>query len=769
MMCRFATATLRRLSLVGLLALAGQAGAETTASCQMPSTAQFPLTTAWTFTNGGGLGDSFSSQQYGGTTYEGKSIFSFTDGNNKETRRFAVTPSVYNLDDVNFLRIGYVWSENGGRSGQSTLNLSFGGTLLATFTTTQGDGNGQQAGLITAQNGAVIYAADGRRLGTTASILPMPGGNAINGATSSAADSASAVTWYYLQLPATAPKSGQLMVEDPGVPGASGLYDDQRIYLPQVAQPYLCLRKQQNGGAAGQPFTFSSTGLDFSKSGGSSASAVTIAPPALKQSYAKTPVPARVTDPSNVTLTESAPGYTISRVDCDKPSDESGAASQLTVNGTAPIQLTSLPFGAMTTCTVYNEATTDLVNKAPIVALNKQFSRKNATDQVSLSLSSSGTAPKTLTTSGSAPSYLVGQLQDTNYIYRTYNASSVGLQIVYPQYTLSESQVGSTNLSTNYDVTYQCVNSTQGNSTTNLPGGTLSSPYSFTFQPSLDIVNLGDTITCTISNTAKKTGSLVVKKSGPVISMPSGTSDVNVTYTITLSNPATGGIPGSNTLRNITVTDTYTNGTYVSATTPTGGTLTAPSPTGPGGTVTWTLPNWASNDSNDRVMTVTLKMPTLAAAQALEAGKRNVTDTANYTSTRYNGFGVSQGTDAGVPASVTTNLILVEQPVKTVRNVTKAGAVGSSAKGDPGDTLEYCITVNNYSDLSADNYTIRDSVSGNLAPVSGSAYTLNYGVGGATGNTSSQSSPITQTIGSIPAATASGPGIGKLCFQAKIQ
>ncbi len=784
---------------LGLTAVLGTAGAETTANCAQPASPVIPLTTTWNFTNGGAFADGFTAQSYGGSgaTGYGMSIVSFTDGPvgsspGRTITSYADTPGTYDIGDIKFLRIGFVWAENGGpllpasSSRAGTLNLYFAGQKILTFTSTKGWGNKTTPGVMQALGtNATLYSGSGTKLGSTINVLPLTNDNAINNSSQSEGNSRAQLVWYYLRLPDGLPTTGAFRIEAPAVPDAklNDLFDDVRIYLPSTAQSYLCLKKQQNSGTLGQAFAFNNVGLDFANAGGTSStdasgqttSNVTITPAALKQPYIKSTVPGRVTNPDNVSLTETAPGYLISRVDCDKPADMSGTASQLAVSQTTtPITLTSLPFGVMTTCTVYNDSTADLVNKAPIVSYVKQFSRKSANDQVSLSLSSPNTTAKNLTTSGVAATYQVGQLQDTNYSYQGYNSGTVGTRIVYPLYTMTEAAAGGTTplSSTNYDVSYQCVNSTQGNSTTNLPSGTLSGPYSLTVQPSLDIVSLGDTITCTITNSAKKTGSLTIQKSGPVISMPSGSSDVLVTYTITLSNPSSGGIPALNTLKGVTVTDTFTNGYYSTNSYSGTGSATVTTPSaGPGGTITWVLPDWGASDHNDRIMAVTLKMPTLAAAEALVAGNRNVSDTANYTSTRYNGVGISQGADNGVPASVTTNLILVDSPVKTVRNVTpsRVSTPGATATGNPGDTVEYCITVNNYSDLPASNYTIQDTVSPLLQPVSGSTYTLKYGVGGSTSNTISQTSPFSQTIGTIPAATTSGPGVGTLCFQATIK
>ena len=74
------------------------------------------------------------------------------------------------------------------------------------------------------------------------------------------------------------------------------------------------------------------------------------------------------------------------------------------------------------------------------------------------------------------------------------------------------------------------------------------------------------------------------------------------------------------------------------------------------------------------------------------------------------------GPSTGVPSNEVVTPVY--QPakltvVKTVRNVTRGGAVGTTGEGNPGDVLEYCITTTNVGGLNATNISFSDAVPAN--------------------------------------------------------
>lgn len=757
---------LKRILLLAFGLGLGHAAAETTANCVQPAAVTFPLTTTWNYVNGraDGLGE-FGAQvnTISNMAREtGYSIYSYEDGASKALDHSATTPSLINIGDARFLRFGFVWADNGGQSYQTTFTWSYAGTQFLSISTSAGRGT---AGTITTSNNAVLYNANGQLLGTSTGITGQASPYTITGADTSANNDRSRVQYVYLKLPDTLPNgsalpsAGNFSVRMPPASVTNGLFDDIRMYLPESVQSYLCLKKQQNSGSLNQAFQFTTTGINHKTNADSgNSNSTTIRPPALNAAYAKSTTPSQLTNPESVTIQETAPGFTISKVVCDTPNDVAGNPAQTQVStNVSPITLTRLPFGAMTTCTVYNESTTQLVDKAPTVILAKNFTRFNTGDQVNLSLSTPNLSTA-LATSGTQTNYATSALKDTNYTFQTFTGSgSVGVQIAYPTYTFRETAAGSTNLS-NYAVSYQCQNTTQG-TTINLPAGSLVSPYTFTFQPTLGSVNLGDNITCTISNAGSNAGSLNIVKSGPIVAAPSKpTGNVDVTYTITVTS--NGSLPLNAYLTNVVVADKYTNGTFKSAT---------PAPTtSTAGKLTWNLNDFNYNDTTSRVITVVLTMPQAAAAKLLPAGSRNVSNTANYAATRYTCWIIIcfGNNETGVISGVVTRLILMDEPIKSVRNITKGETVGSANNtGNPGDVLEYCVSISNYSDLPAENFVINDSLQPFLKPVgSDTDYALTFGT-----STVRQNSPFSQNIGTVPAASSAGPGTAKLCFQAQIK
>ncbi|WP_291430119.1 hypothetical protein [Deinococcus sp.] len=76
----------------------------------------------------------------------------------------------------------------------------------------------------------------------------------------------------------------------------------------------------------------------------------------------------------------------------------------------------------------------------------------------------------------------------------------------------------------------------------------------------------------------------------------------------------------------------------------------------------------------------------------------------------------TDGPSTGVPSNEVVTPVY--QPakltvVKTVQNVTRGGAVGTAAEGNPGDILEYCITTTNVGGLNATNISFSDAVPAN--------------------------------------------------------
>ncbi|MFT2720122.1 hypothetical protein ACMT4L_08980 [Deinococcus sp. A31D244] len=74
------------------------------------------------------------------------------------------------------------------------------------------------------------------------------------------------------------------------------------------------------------------------------------------------------------------------------------------------------------------------------------------------------------------------------------------------------------------------------------------------------------------------------------------------------------------------------------------------------------------------------------------------------------------GPSGGVPSNEVVTPVY--QPakltvVKTVQNITRGGAVGTTGEGNPGDVLEYCITTTNVGGLNATNISFSDAVPAN--------------------------------------------------------
>lgn len=174
-----------------------------------------------------------------------------------------------------------------------------------------------------------------------------------------------------------------------------------------------------------------------------------------------------------------------------------------------------LEFGEFLVCTFQ-------VGAQPRLRVRKVLgsSRRFATDQFAVRIRDGSTVTASSTTTGTGSTVTSGT-GDTGLV-----------QVVNQRaYTLDEIAAGTANLG-NYTVTMACSNATAG-STTALPtavGGTI------TPRP-------GDTITCTITNTARSTATLVIEKTSRVISDPrNGTVNPKlipgaiVEYAITVRN-----------------------------------------------------------------------------------------------------------------------------------------------------------------------------------------------------------------------------------------
>lgn len=182
------------------------------------------------------------------------------------------------------------------------------------------------------------------------------------------------------------------------------------------------------------------------------------------------------------------------------------------------------------------------------------------------------------------------------------------------------------------------------------------------------------------------------------------TNPAQVTYTIDVKNVGTG--PGTN----VTTTDTLPTGlTYASAS----GTPTLasgqPSPTTP---VTFTLPQLdvGATQRYTIVTNVALNRDTNQSALL------------NTATTNSNGFNVVPAT-----SNQTRTDVIYPKLVKQVRNVTRNGALGSSADALPGEVLEYCLRAFNYSSVSLPSFTVTDDVPGATLPLSDS-YGTNAGI-----------------------------------------
>jgi uncharacterized repeat protein (TIGR01451 family) len=196
-----------------------------------------------------------------------------------------------------------------------------------------------------------------------------------------------------------------------------------------------------------------------------------------------------------------------------------GSSTVLPTNlATTSYSFGSLQFGDAIACTFTNTAFPHLTLRKALPASGRVF----ATDQFKMDINTTTTSVATTTTTGTGATVT--------------NAATPQTQVTAGQtYSMTESAAGTTNL-TYYTATVACTN-VATSSTTVLP----------TTLPAIVTPQMGDVISCTVTNTQNPANAnLVVTKSSVVTSDPvnGGTSPKAipgsfVTYTITVTNTGT--------------------------------------------------------------------------------------------------------------------------------------------------------------------------------------------------------------------------------------
>lgn len=190
---------------------------------------------------------------------------------------------------------------------------------------------------------------------------------------------------------------------------------------------------------------------------------------------------------------------------------------------TTSVNIGQLEFGEALVCTFTNGAHPRLTLRKALGSGGRRF----GTDQFTVRIRDGASVVASSTTSGTGT---------------TVNGGNTGVvQLVAgTSYTLDEIAAGTTNLG-NYTATMSCTNATSGTGTT-LP----------TTVPGTIVPQLGDRITCTITNTRRTAALLVVSKASTVISDPvSGTTNPKlipgaiVEYAITVRNVGAGTVDAS--------------------------------------------------------------------------------------------------------------------------------------------------------------------------------------------------------------------------------
>jgi uncharacterized repeat protein (TIGR01451 family) len=233
--------------------------------------------------------------------------------------------------------------------------------------------------------------------------------------------------------------------------------------------------------------------------------------------------------------------------------------------------------------------------------------------------------------------------------------------------------------------------------------------------------------TTTVTDTDTILSDLGLAKTGAAAAQPGSL----VTYTLTVSNA------GPSAATTATLTDSLPAGTSFSAADQAAGFSGVYVGTTSPQTVTWTFSNIAASGS--RSVTLVIRMPSASVVQGDPAttpptpGLTRVTNSATVSSP-------SDSVTTNNSATASTALILAEL-IKRVRNITAdtrdnngVARFGTTATGQPGEVLEYCITFRNLGGIALSGFVVTDDVPVNVDAVTGSGISLLRGGTGQAGS-----------------------------------
>lgn len=687
----------------------------------------------------------------------------------------ATSPTV-TINNVRFLQTGFVFANNGDKGGDSTIfDFKYNGVTYASIVSPGPSSPDPQVARVVGVNGGTIYDSNGVQqteiTATSKALALYQGGytGTYNYANNAIIDTDPAYNqdvqirkMFYIRLPDNVSPTGQLTVSKRVEPAAAyGSYgDDFRIWLPRALSTSLCLQKKLDVGPVPNDFQFTTTGTDNSLVAASATGPVIIPVTNNTNTFSKAPNSGSgpnalaVTNPSSITITENAPGFTITKVDCDRPAYRDGSTTAgkaptpgnnvvTLASSTGTATITSLTIGAMTTCTFYNTDTTQVA--FPKFTLVKNFTGfVNPADSVNISIAEAGGGSSSATVANTGSRTGSTTYTGTKLLFGTNNTTSNTVASgVPPVFTLGESFV--TGTASNYTRTYSCTNAKSGSTTTLTTSSTaLPVGNQITIQPAQ-----GDNITCTFVNNltvAVPTTTVNVSKAGPTV-MAVGTPTGAATYTITVD------IPSGVTRPYIVLKDkiTLANGALLPASAvslPDGGTFDEATQT-----VTWNGIQNGSPSSNPYQVIVTLPNETLDSINGDGyTGPNLITDTATVETFDRTNRTTPLTNTGTASATVSTNL-LYAQVRKTVRNVTQGGPASNTAQTKPGDTLEYCLNYTNQSAVAMD-LTLQDTL------VAGQTLAAGSFTGGTNTGTGDQ---VSVKLPGVPAG-----GSGSVCFQTTV-
>lgn len=758
------------------LAVAGAAGAQTTSCTAIPD----PVVPK--FQSGGWTRTEIQPDGTTDTPPSGFAFLSNTDPNysdgtaetllynvdfSNRLNEYRATSPIITINNVRYIQVGFVFANNGWTGGSSTtFDFKYNGVTYVSIISPGPSDADPNTARVVAANGAAIYNTDGSSTPITTTDKANQTGdlldNAIVNTRAGYRLDVSLRKIFYIRLPDDVAPTGQLIVSKRAEDNPETNYgDDFRIWLPRAFSTSLCLQKKLDVGTVPNNFEFVTTNTDNSLVSTSATGPVVIPVADTTNSFSRAPNSGSgpnalaVTNPSSITITENAPGFTITRVTCDRPPYRDGNADAgkaptpgnnvVSLNGNTAT-ITSLTIGAMTTCTFYNSVTTQVA--FPKFTLVKNFTGfENAADSVNITISEAGGSSSSATVTNAGTRTGSTTYTGTKLLFGTSNTTTNTVASgVPPVFTLGETFA--TGTATNYTRTYSCSNAKTGSTTTLVTAGTaLPAGGSINVQPAQ-----GDDITCTFVNNltvAAPTTSVSVTKTGKTV-VTAGTA---VTYTIRYVHSGTDPVM-------VQVTDVIgtplPTGTLVSVP---GGSYNADTQT-----ATWPAESMSPTNSFSKQVIINIPDPVKDAVNGdTYTGPNQVTDTASIKTFEAifdktigdykQGVEIANTGDSDETDNTITTNHLFAQVRKTVQNLSTGGSVGTTAEAVNGDTLKYCLNYINQSAIPM-TLTLKDTLVDTQTLIAG---TFTGGTNTGTGN------QVNVVVPDVAAGAS-----GSVCFQAKV-